>query len=69
MEFTELMACVSGHVEARIVQTAVELAIFDALENSARSASDVASELMLEPKATALLLNALVAAETSPQAG
>ncbi len=36
MEFTELMARASGHVEARIVQTAVELAIFDALENSAR---------------------------------
>jgi hypothetical protein len=61
MEFTELMARATGHVEARIVQTAVELAIFDALENSARSASAVASELTLEPKATALLLNALVA--------
>jgi precorrin-6B methylase 2 len=61
MEFTELMARASGHVEARIVQTAVELAIFDALENSARSASAVATELTLEPKATALLLNALVA--------
>jgi SAM-dependent methyltransferase len=61
MEFTELMARATGHVEARIVQTAVELAIFDALENSARNAIDVASELMLEPKATALLLNALVA--------
>ncbi|MGH7871503.1 MAG: methyltransferase family protein, partial [Candidatus Binatia bacterium] len=61
MEFTELMARAGGHVEARIIQTAVELAIFDALENSARSAKDIAGELKLEPKATASLLNALAA--------
>ncbi len=61
MEFTELMARAGGHAEARIIQTAVELTIFDALENCARTATSIAGELKLEPKATALLLNALAA--------
>ncbi|HVO93426.1 MAG TPA: methyltransferase [Terriglobales bacterium] len=55
------MALASGHVEARIVQTAVELNVFDALEESALSASEVAGRLKLEAKATELLLNALAA--------
>ena len=59
MNFSQLMGLASGHVEARIVQTAVELAIFDVLENSTQSANGVAHRLQLEPKATELLLNAL----------
>ena len=35
MDFTELMRLAGGHVEARLTQTALELAIFDALESSA----------------------------------
>src|SRR5262245_42903405 len=63
MDFTELMHLASGHVEARLTQTALELAIFDALEDSAATAEAVANRLKLEPKATELLLNALVALE------
>jgi hypothetical protein len=58
MDFTELMRLAGGHVEARLIQTAVELAIFDALENSAATEA-VANRLELEPRATELLLNAL----------
>lgn len=59
MNFTELMGLAAGHVEARIVQSAVELEIFDALEKSPLQAEAVAGRLGLEPKATELLLNAL----------
>ncbi|HXV81963.1 MAG TPA: methyltransferase [Candidatus Binatia bacterium] len=59
MDFPELMRLAGGHVEARLVQSAVELAIFDALENSPATAQAVAHRLKLEPKATELLLNAL----------
>ena len=58
MDFTELMRLAGGHVEARLIQTAVELEIFDALENSATTEA-VANRLKLDPKATELLLNAL----------
>jgi SAM-dependent methyltransferase len=63
MDFTELMRLVGGHVEARLTQTALELAIFDALENSAATAEAVANRLKLEPKAMELLLNALASLE------
>jgi hypothetical protein len=63
MDFTELMRLAGAHVEARLIQAAVELAIFDALENSAGSAEAVANGLKLEPKATELLLNALASLE------
>src|SRR5262245_18313984 len=63
MNFTEVMRLAGGHVEARLTQTALELAIFDALEDSAATAEAVANRLKLEPKATELLLNVLVALE------
>jgi protein-L-isoaspartate O-methyltransferase len=63
MDFTELMRLAGGHVEARLTQTALELAIFDALESSAATAEAVANRLELEPKATELLLNALASLE------
>jgi len=63
MDFTELMRLASGHLEARLIQAAVELAIFDGLENSAGTAEAVANRLKLEPKATELLLNALASLE------
>ena len=61
MNFSRLMGLATGHVEARIVQTAVELAIFDALEDGVLTSEAVAHRLKLEPKATELLLNALAA--------
>ena len=63
MDFPELMRLASGHVEARLIQSAVELAIFDALENSAATAETLAKQLKLDPKATELLLNALASLE------
>ena len=61
MDFSQLMALSSGHVEARIVQSAVELKIFDALETSPLSAAALASALQLNEAALELLLNALAA--------
>jgi O-methyltransferase domain/Dimerisation domain len=61
MNFPRLMGLATGHVEARIVQTAVELAVFDALEDGALTSEAVAHRLELEPKAGELLLNALAA--------
>jgi hypothetical protein len=61
MDFSQLMRLAAGHVEARIVQTAIELAVFDALEDSALTSEAVAHRLELEPKAAELLLNALAA--------
>ena len=57
------MRLAGGHVEARLIQTAVELAIFDALQNSATTVEAVAGQLKLEPKATELLLNGLASLE------
>lgn len=61
MNFSELARLAGGHVEARIVQAAVELGIFDALSSDSRDAQEVAILLGLDPRATDLLLNALVA--------
>lgn len=61
MNFSQLMGLASGHVEARIVQSAVELGIFDALEASPLSAETIAAALKLDPRAAELLLNALAA--------
>jgi SAM-dependent methyltransferase len=59
MNFSDLMSLASGHVEARIVQTAVELGIFDALEASPSGAVAIATSRELHPQAAELLLNAL----------
>ena len=55
------MGLASGHAEARILQTAVSLGIFEALASAPHDAPAIADRLQLEPKATELLLNALVA--------
>jgi SAM-dependent methyltransferase len=59
MNFSQLVTLASGHVDARIAQTAVELAIFDALEDLPLTAQETANRLGLEVRATELLLNAL----------
>jgi SAM-dependent methyltransferase len=61
MEFSDLARLASGHAEARIVQAAVELQIFDAIGNDAFDSGTVAKSLNLEPRATDLMLNALTA--------
>jgi SAM-dependent methyltransferase len=61
MNFSELIGLASGHVEARIVQTAVGLGFFDALDGAPVSAREIAHRRGTDPQATELLLNALVA--------
>jgi hypothetical protein len=61
MDFSTLTNLASGHVEARIVQVAVELRLFDCLTQGALSGEMIASRLGLNPAATELLLNALTA--------
>jgi SAM-dependent methyltransferase len=61
MDFSQLMQLAAGHAEARIVQTAVELRVFEAFARESRTAKAVATELSLEPAACELLLNALAA--------
>jgi len=55
------MQLAAGHAEARIVQTAVELRVFEAFTKESCTAKAVATELSLEPAACELLLNALAA--------
>ena len=61
MDFSELSRIAGGHVEARIIQAAVELGVFDALENSSLETIKVASRLHIDTRATELLLDGLVA--------
>jgi hypothetical protein len=61
VDYSDLMRLVGGHVEARIVQTALELEIFENIGNQALEAASVANSLDLEPRATELMLNALTA--------
>ncbi|HSE91400.1 MAG TPA: methyltransferase [Candidatus Binatia bacterium] len=63
MEFSDLTRLASGHVEARIVQAAVQLGIFDCIGSQSMAAHSVASALGLHARATELLLNALAALE------
>lgn len=57
------MSLATGHVEARIVQTALELKIFETLAGTSVTAKQIAVRLSLETSATELLLNALTALE------
>ena len=61
MIFSHLMGLASGHAEARIIQTAVSLDIFEAIGSAPKDARTIANRLQLEPVATELLLNALTA--------
>ena len=61
MEFRELARINGGYAEARILQTAVELGIFDVLDASGQTAPELATRLDTDSRATELLLNALVA--------
>jgi precorrin-6B methylase 2 len=61
MEFRELARINGGFVESRILHAAVSLGLFDALDAGGRTAAEVATRLGTDPRATELLLNALVA--------
>ena len=61
MDYSDLMKLASGHVEARIVQAALELEIFENIAGHALEAASIADSLDLDPRATELMLNALAA--------
>lgn len=61
MEFRELARINSGYAEARILQAAVTLGLFDQLDPAGRTATAIAVAAGTDGRATELLLNALVA--------
>jgi ubiquinone/menaquinone biosynthesis C-methylase UbiE len=69
MTIDELMEMARGAWNARILLTAVELGIPDALEAKAMTAAETAAALGTDPRATALLLNALAALGLATKSG
>lgn len=61
MNFQELTRISSGFAEARILQVSVKLGIFDAIKEEGSSSEEIARVIRTDPRATELLLNALVA--------
>src|SRR5437870_9631795 len=61
MDFTKLMGLAGGHAEARAVQTALKLGLFEALRDGERDPDSLAAAMNCNPRATMLLANALVA--------
>jgi DNA-binding transcriptional ArsR family regulator len=61
MDFSDLARLAGGYLEARAVQTAVSLEIFEALKDGGADAAAVAERLGTDPRATGLLLSALTA--------
>lgn len=59
MEFSALAKLASGYMEARAIQAALSLGVFEALKDSSRDAQGVASSTRCDLRATELLLNAL----------
>lgn len=63
MDFSDLARLAAGHAEARILQTALSIGIFEAFRNRSLDAPTIASLLQIDGRAADLLLNALVAME------
>ncbi len=61
MDFAELAALASGHAEARAIQTALKLGIFDILDSAALDDAALATAIAANRRATALIANAMVA--------
>jgi SAM-dependent methyltransferase len=61
MDFARLMSLAGGHAEARAIQTAFKLRLFEALANEDRDAGALAVAIRCDRRATMLLANALVA--------
>jgi SAM-dependent methyltransferase len=61
MDFAELAALAAGHAEARAIQTALKLGIFDTLEAAPLDAAGLASAILANRRATALIANAMAA--------
>jgi SAM-dependent methyltransferase len=63
MDFAELAALASGHAEARAIQTALKLGIFDILAPAPLDDAALAGAISTNRRATALIANAMVALE------
>lgn len=61
MDFSELNRLSSGFIASRIIQVAVTIGIFDAIEALGSTTAEIASSINTSPRATELFLNALVA--------
>jgi len=61
MDFAELAALASGHAEARAIQTALKLGIFEVLEPAPLDDAGLAAAIFANRRATALIANAMVA--------
>jgi 3-hydroxy-5-methyl-1-naphthoate 3-O-methyltransferase len=60
MDFAELAALAGGHAEARAIQTALKLGIFDTLEPAALDAATLSLKTGTNRRAVAILANAMV---------
>ena len=63
MDFSRLTTLAGGYLEARLIQVAMSLGLFDAIGTEPWKPTSLAAALGTDPKATELLLNALVAME------
>ena len=61
MEFSELAGIAGAHAEARAIQVALKLGMFEALAERALDAGALAAAIGCDPGATALLANAAAA--------
>ncbi len=61
IDFTRLMAMAGGHAEARAIQTALKLGLFEALHPDGCDSHALAAVIHCERRATMLLANAMVA--------
>ena len=59
MDFAELAALASGHAEARAIQTALKLGIFEILDRAPLDEAALAEALSANRRATALIANAM----------
>lgn len=60
MDFAELAALAGGHAEARAIQTALKLGVFDTLEHAALDAAALSRATGTNRRALTLLANAMV---------
>src|SRR5579863_5052115 len=61
MDFPTLMGLAGGHAEARAIQVALKLGLFEALTDGPRAAGALAARIRCDARATMLLANALAA--------
>src|SRR5271167_2602457 len=61
MRFGEIAAMAGGHAEARAIQIALKLGLFEALSKGQLDEASLARAIATDPRATGLLGNALTA--------